>query len=155
MKLKKINLFFAFIFSLFTFHFSSAQIKDPVSWKFEAVKKGAGVYELKAVATVDKPWHIYSQNTGKGGPVPTSFSFKKNPLLTIDGAVKETGKLEKVYDNNFKTNVLYYANTVTFVQTIKVKGSAKTNISGFVEYMVCDNEQCLPPTQKTFDISLQ
>lgn len=131
-----------------------SQIKDPVSWKYEAKKISAQVYELSITATVEHPWHIYSQNTGKGGPIPTSFTFKKNPLLTLSGVTKENGKLEKTFDKNFNTNVLFYANTVVFVQTIKLKSTVKTNISGTVEYMVCDDQQCLPPTKKSFDIKL-
>jgi len=130
-----------------------AQVQNPVQWKFEAKKKGAD-YEIVITATVDKPWHIYSQNTGKGGPVPTNITFKKNPLVTLSGKVIETGKLEKVYDKNFSTDVLFYSNKVVFTQLVKVKAGVKTNVSGTVEYMVCDDEQCLPPTKKTFDIKL-
>ncbi|MDE3124105.1 MAG: sugar transporter [Bacteroidota bacterium] len=133
---------------------AQAQIKDPVSWKYTAVKKNANTYEIMITANVEKPWHIYSQNTGAGGPVPTSFTFKKNPLITVEGKTIEVGKLQKVYDNNFKTEVLYYSGQVIFKQMVKLKGNVKTNISGTVEYMVCDDVQCLPPTKKTFDIKL-
>ena len=132
-----------------------AQGKDPVTWTFTAVKKSAGVYEVTATATLPKPWHIYSQNTGKGGPVPTSFTFKANPLVSKQGTVTEKGKLEKTYDENFKTDVLYYGDKVSFTQVFKVKGTAKTNVSGTVEYMVCNDEMCLPPTKKAFDVKLQ
>ena len=155
------NLSKFFILSIFTFAFSlfispvSAQMQSHVSWKFEAKKKAGGIYNIIATATVDKPWHIYSQNTGKGGPVPTKFTFKVNPLIIVVGKTIETGKLEKIFDNNFKTEVLFYGNSVTFTQTVKLKGKAKTNFSGVVEYMVCNDEQCLPPTKKTFDLPLQ
>jgi thiol:disulfide interchange protein DsbD len=132
-----------------------AQMSNPVSWTYEAKKKSADTYEIVATAEVAHPWHIYSQNTGKGGPIPTQFSFKKNPLVSLSGKPKEVGKLEKVYDNNFKTDVLFYSNKVQFVQTIKVKGAAKTNLSGTVEYMVCNDSQCLPPTKKSFELKLQ
>ncbi len=131
-----------------------SQVKDPVSWKYEARKISAQVFELSITATVERPWHIYSQNTGKGGPVPTKFTFKTNPLISISGLTKETGKLEKTFDKNFNTNVLSYANKVEFIQTVKLKSKVKTNISGAVEYMVCDDQQCLPPTTKKFDIKL-
>ena len=131
-----------------------SQIKDPVSWKYEAKKISSQVYELSITATVERPWHIYSQNTGKGGPIPTKFTFKTNPLISIAGTTKESGKLEKTFDKNFNTNVLSYANKVEFVQTVKLKSIVKTNISGTVEYMVCDDQQCLPPTKKSFDIKL-
>lgn len=144
-----------FVFALmFFFSYIHAQIKDPVSWKYEAVKKSGDTYELVITATVEKPWHIYSQNTGAGGPVPTNFTFKKNPLVDLSGKTQEVGKLQKTYDNNFKTNVLYYSGQVVFKQLVKVKGNVKTNVSGVVEYMVCDDQQCLPPTKKSFEIKL-
>lgn len=132
-----------------------SQMKSPVSWNYEAKKKTANTYEVILTATVEKGWHIYSQNTGKGGPVPTTISFKANPLVTKTGTIKEQGKLEKNFDKLFNTNVLYYADKVVFVQTVKVKGNIKTSVSGTVEYMVCDDSQCLPPVKKTFDLKLQ
>jgi DsbC/DsbD-like thiol-disulfide interchange protein len=134
---------------------SFAQLKNPVSWNYEAKKKAKGVYEIVLTATVEHPWHIYSQKTGKGGPVPTSISFKKNPLISSNGDFKEVGKLEKVFDKNFNTDVLFYSDNVSFVQTVKVKNGIKTNLSGTVEYMVCDDSQCLPPVKKTFALTLQ
>lgn len=133
----------------------SAQIKDPISWTFEAKKKTADTYEVVLSANIQGKWHIYSQKTGKGGPIPTKVNFKTNPLLNITGAVKEVGKVEKVYDEIFQTDVLYLSNKVQYVQTVKLKGKAKTNITGTIEYMVCDDSQCLPPAKKSFDIKLQ
>lgn len=132
-----------------------SQMKSPVSWNYEAKKKTANTYEVILTATVESGWHIYSQNTGKGGPVPTTISFKANPLVTKIGTIKEQGKLEKHFDKLFNTNVLYYSDKVVFVQTAKVKGNIKTSVSGTVEYMVCDDSQCLPPVKKTFDLKLQ
>ena len=148
--MKKIIL--AALFSV-TLLATNAQVQNPVKWKYEAKKKGVN-YEVVITATVDKPWHIYSQNTGKNGPIPTTITFKTNPLITLNGKVKEAGKLEKIYDKNFQTDVLFYSGSVVFTQPIKVKAGIKTNISGTVEYMVCDDEKCLPPTKKTFDIKL-
>ncbi len=133
---------------------ATAQIKDPVSWTFEAKKKSADTYEVVLSANIQGKWHIYSQKTGKGGPIPTKVSFKANPLLNITGEVKEVGKIEKVYDEIFQTDVLYLSNKVQYVQTVKLKGKAKTNITGTIDYMVCDDSQCLPPAKKTFDIKL-
>lgn len=132
-----------------------SQMKNPVSWNYEAKKKTANTYEVILTATVESGWHIYSQNTGKGGPVPTTIRFKANPLVTKTGTIKEQGKLEKHFDKLFNTDVLYYSDKVVFVQTVKVKGNIKTSVSGTVEYMVCDDSQCLPPVKKTFDLKLQ
>lgn len=152
MKKVFVTLFFAII-SMGVF----AQVKDPISWKYEAVKKSANTYELVITATVPKPWHIYSQHTGKGGPIATKITLKANPLISASGKPKEIGKLEKTIDKNFgpAVEVQYYADQVRFVQTLTLKGNVKTNVSGSVNYMVCDDNQCLPPTTKSFDIKLQ
>jgi thiol:disulfide interchange protein DsbD len=143
------------VIALLVTAFSFAQRQNPVSWNYEAIKKSADTYEIVLTATVEEPWHIYSQNTGKGGPIPTAVVFKPNPLVTKTGKVKELGKLEKVFDKNFNTDVLYFSDKVKFVQLVKVKGGIKTNLSGTVEYMVCDESQCLPPVKKSFDLKLQ
>ncbi|MDQ6813473.1 MAG: hypothetical protein M3040_07055 [Bacteroidota bacterium] len=140
------------IFTLFAIN-SFSQVKDPVKWSATSRKK-AGAYEVVLTAIMPKPWHIYSQKTGEGGPVATTFKFTKNPLLTFDGGVKEVGALKENYDKLFETKVKYFADKVDFVQTVKVKGNVKTNVNVTVEYMTCDDSQCLPPTKKTFNVSL-
>ena len=134
---------------------AGAQIKDPVSWNFKAVKKAADKYQLVITATIAAPWHLYSQNMGPGGPIPTKLELNKNPLVTVVGKPKENGKLQKVHDNNFKMDVLFYSNEVSFTQELTVKAGVKTNITGVVKYMVCDDNECLPPSKKAFDIKLQ
>ena len=140
------------ILVLFVFS-AMAQIKDPVKWTAASRKKANG-YEVVITATLPKMWHIYSQHTGEGGPVATNFKFAKNPLLTLDGGVKEVGKLKENYDKLFDTQVKYYGDKVDFVQAVKVRGNVKTNVNVTVEYMTCDDSKCLPPAKKTFNVSL-
>ena len=130
-----------------------AQIQDPVKWTATSKKKANG-YEVVLTAILPKPWHIYSQKTGEGGPIPTSVKFTKNPLLTFNGEVKELGNLKEQYDKFFDTKVKYYGEKVDFVQLIQVKGNVKTNVNVTVEYMTCNDSQCLPPVKKTFNVSL-
>lgn len=149
--MKKIILAFSFM-AIAMISFSQ---ENPVNWSYEAKKKSADTYDVVITATVGQPWHIYSQSTPAGGPIPTKISFKANPLISKNGTVKETGKQEKRHDKNFGVDVLSYADKVQWTQTVKVKGGIKTNITGTVEYMVCDDSHCLPPTKKSFDVKLQ
>ncbi|MEI7588024.1 MAG: protein-disulfide reductase DsbD domain-containing protein [Chitinophagia bacterium] len=132
----------------------NAQKLNPVKWTFEAVKKSDKQYELQITANVESPWHIYSQFV-KGGPVPTSISFKANPLLQVKGVAKEIGKIEKKFDKNFNAEIAYFSNKVQFAQLVNLKVASKTKIAGEVEYMVCNDERCLPPTKVAFEIALQ
>ena len=45
-------------------------------------------------------------------------------------------------------------NKVEFVQTITLKSNVKTAITGEVEFMVCDDRQCLPPDVAKFSVKL-
>jgi hypothetical protein len=132
-----------------------AQIKDPVQWNITATKKAGKTYELRFTATVENPWHIYSQTTPKGGPVPTKISYKTNPLVTLNGSAKEVGDLKQVHDQYFNVDVRYFNTKVDFVQTVTLKADAKTSVSGTVEYMVCNDQECLPPKKVPFDLKLQ
>jgi DsbC/DsbD-like thiol-disulfide interchange protein len=131
-----------------------AQSNKEVKWSFTAKKIADKVYEVHLSATVNGDFHIYAQNVGVDGPIPTSFTFTKNPLLLLDGKVKEVGKVVKKNEEVWGGVVNYYEKSVDFVQTVKVKGSAKTNLAGKIEYMVCDNEKCLPPAETTFSVAI-
>jgi len=132
-----------------------AQVQDPVKWSYSAKKISADTYEIHLTATVENGWHIYSQTTPEGGPVPTAINFTRNPLLSFDGTAKEVGKLEQRHEELFGVDVKQFSNKVDFVQKVKLKGSAKTSVNGTVEFMVCNDEQCLPPSTQKFSIALK
>jgi len=148
------NLFLSVLF-IFSGYCVTAQIQDPVKWTFDAKKIADGSYEVRLTATIDAGWHIYSQNTPDGGPIPTNITFTKNPLILSEGKVKEIGKLEKKHEPIFGVDVKQYSNKVDFVQTFKLKGKVKTAIAGSVEFMVCNDSQCLPPSIKKFSLEIQ
>jgi len=127
---------------------------SPVKWAFTAQKKSTGVYDIKLAATVPEPWHIYSQKTPAGGPLPTKISFSTNPLLSIAGATAEDGKVKTIHDKSFGVDVIYFQGNVSFVQPVKLKAAVKTSLHGTVEYMVCNDNKCLPPVTIPFDIIL-
>ena len=133
----------------------SVNAQSPVKWSYKAKKIADKHYEIRIEAKLDEGWHIYSQSTPDGGPVPTAISFSKNPLLTLEGGIKEVGKLEEHFEPLFGVKVKQYSDKVEFVQTIKLKAAVKTNIRGHLEFMVCDDEKCLPPAKQTFSIPLK
>jgi hypothetical protein len=140
------------IFTLFFAGVVNAQ--SPVQWEFKAKKLEGQRYEVTLTANVKGNWHIYSQFTPDGGPLPTEIKFNKNPLIVMNGAVKEIGKLYERYEEVFDVNVKFYNGRVEFKQLVRLKGKVKTKISGTVSYMVCDDTQCLPPKKESFSIAL-
>ncbi len=148
--MKKIILSLAVLFFVVG---ANAQVENPVTWAYSAKKISADVYELHMTATLQPKWHIYAQAAGDG-PVPTSFNFDKSPLIKLDGKVKESGKVLKEYDPNFKSTLNFYANKVDFVQKVKLKALATTTAKGKVTYMVCNDQKCLPPKDVAFAIKI-
>lgn len=134
---------------------AGAQMKDPVQWAFTAKKIDASTYEVHLTATIDDGWHVYSQTTPDGGPTPTSIAFAKNPLLVLEGTAKEVGKLDQKHEELFGVDVKQFSNKVDFVQVVKLKGKAKTSLNGSVDFMTCNDNQCLPPQTQKFSIALK
>jgi Disulphide bond corrector protein DsbC len=126
-----------------------------ITWTYSAKKLAGDKYELHITAQPPLGWHIYSQTTPDGGPVPTTFKFNKNPLVTVAGKVKEAGKLVSYFDKNFKVNVKYFEGKVEFTQIVSAKAKIKTNITGEIESMICNDRTCMPPSTETFAIAIQ
>lgn len=128
----------------------------PAQWLFTAKKISVKEYEIHYSIKVNKPWHIYSQFTPQGGPIPTSFDINKNPLLIINSKPKEIGKLKTKHEEIFGINVKYFEESVDFVQRVSVKSTtARTILKGSIEFMLCNDGQCLPPTKQEFNIPIE
>jgi len=147
--MKKIILILAVLyFSVSTYS------QSPVKWIFSSRSIGDNVYELRYTAKIEAPWHIYSQSTPDGGPLPTKITLSKNPLLTVEGKAKEIGKLHTKHEEVFEVDVKFFNEQVDFIQVVKIKSKVKTVAKGVVEFMLCNEEQCLPPTEVAFSINL-
>lgn len=134
---------------------TNAQL-NPVTWSFSAKKTGDKTYEVQMVATMQTGWHLYSQAQPDDAiAIPTTFTITSNPLFTLDGKIKEIGKMEVMKDKDLGVSANQYSKTVTFVQKIKLKANVKTNFKGSVEYQTCDDKKCLPPKTVNFDISIK
>lgn len=133
-----------------------AQSKTKVTWVYAAKKISDKKYELRLTATIQNGYHLYSQNMDADAiALPTSIKFNKNPLVTMQGKSKEVGKLVNEYDAAIQSRSKYYKDKVEFVQVVSLKSNVKTSVSGEVEFMVCNDKSCLPPSKVPFTIAIQ
>jgi len=136
--------------------FAQSQTLNPVSWSFSAKKIADKTYEIHLSATMQAGWHLYSQSQPDDSiAIPTGFTFTTNPLLTLNGKIKEVGKLEKFHDEKLKLSANQYSEKVDFVQVVKLKSNIKTNVAGSVEFQTCDDHKCLPPKTVNFSVALK
>lgn len=132
-----------------------AQVKNPVSWTFSARQLSANSYEVHLTASMEEGWHVYSQTTPDGGPVPTRIEFTKNPLLILKGEPVEKGDMDSHFEPLFGVQVKQYSDKVDFVQIVKTRAKVKTALSGKLVFMTCNDRECLPPATKTFSIAIK
>lgn len=132
---------------------ASSQILKPVKWSYAAKKTSKTEATLYLKATIDEGWHLYSQNMADGGPVKTSFTFAPSKAYKPVGKTTEPKAIVK-FEKSFDMNVSYFEKSVIFQQKVKLTGATAT-VKGTLEYMVCDDSQCLPPETVEFSIPVK
>ena len=130
---------------LLIFTASYAQIYDPVEWSTSVEKISDTEYDLVVKATIEDKWHLYSQNVPEDGPIPTSFTFEKNDKFELVGETLEEEGIT-VNDPVFNMKIKYFEKSTEFKQRIKALSKNTQKIVGELEFMVCDDTNCLPPT---------
>jgi thiol:disulfide interchange protein DsbD len=147
--MKKLNLLFALL-ALSVGLFS--QIHEPVKWTFELKNTSKTTANIVLSANIEKGWHLYGMNIPPDGPVPTKIIFDNIKNAKLEGAVTSKSKLKEVFDPNFDMKLSWYANEAIFVQQISFADAAQVQVKGHVEFMVCDDQSCLPPTKEFFNL---
>lgn len=128
------------------------EILDPVKWSFKVERIEDNKYRLIASAQIDKNWHVYARKLESDeGPVPTTLKIEDNKDIELLGEIRDVGEMHTEYDPNFMMNLSYYDTEVQFIQEFKLN-KPEVVIRGFLEFMCCDNEKCLPPEEVPFEL---
>jgi thiol:disulfide interchange protein len=139
-------------FFLFSSIFAIAQ--NPVKWSYNAIDAGSGQCDLVFTATIDDGWYTYSQFLeSEDGPVATSFTFKPGAHYQLVGKAAEGGEKFTLFDKVFEMNLTKFKHKATFTQRVKVLDASKP-VDGYVSFMVCNDEMCLPPKDIDFSFKL-
>jgi thiol:disulfide interchange protein DsbD len=127
---------------------------EPVKWSISTSENG-GKWSLDFQAAIDHGWAVYSQKSyGDVGPWPTSVVLDSLPGVVLVGKVDETGeKVLEGMDEVFGMEVKKFKGSATFTQRITSQDPTAA-ITGFFEYMTCNDEMCLPPTTVYFKVLL-
>jgi len=122
---------------------ANAQIHNPVKWKTAVEKINDNEYYLVATASIEAGWKLYGQNIPPNGPVPTSFKYTQTPTFELVGKTEESKPIVK-HDKVFDMEIAYFYKQAVFKQRIKLLGEL-TSIKAEVEFMSCNDSNCLPP----------
>ncbi len=139
------KLFLFLLFATVSLASVNSQVLDPVKWSTSIKKISETEFDLISKATIEDKWHLYSQVVPDNGPLPTNLTFEENSAYKLVGKAKES-KGHTVHDPVFDMIITFFENTATFTQRVKLTGDKGTTIKGEVEFMVCDDTRCLPPS---------
>lgn len=145
------KILFSLIVSFLAFA-AYAQIQEPVKFKTELKNVSATEVEIVFTASIEQGWHVYSTDLGEGGPISATFNTDKLIGAQLDGKLRPVGKEIASFDKLFEMDVRYFEHTAQFVQKLKLTGG-DYQVTGYLEYGACNDENCLPPTQVEFSFS--
>ncbi|MDR7370233.1 cytochrome c biogenesis protein CcdA [Flavobacterium aquidurense] len=130
------------------------QMYNPVKWTTSVEKISDKEYVLKIEAVIQSGWHLYGQYIEEGGPSATAFSFK-NPKKNFDLVGKTTeGKGHEIADKIFNMKIKYFEDKAVFTQKIKFNSHQSASIEAEVEFMVCNDSNCLPPSSEELSFKI-
>ena len=142
-------------FKLFTFlvlmvpFIAKAQILEPVQWTVETEKLNKNEYNIVFKAEIEDGWHLYSQNTPFGGPMPLYFEFIDTFGIERIGGVEEPEAIVH-YSDVFEIDEHFFEKEAVFTQRVKLLDDAAT-VSGVITGQTC-KESCI---QLEYDFEVQ
>ena len=128
-----------------------AQMLTPVKWTKSVKMTDANNGVITFTATIDKGWHMYSNDTPEGGPIPLSIKWDKKEGVKLVGGLTHSKPPTTIDDEMFEMKVRQWEGTVTLSQKFTTTDS-KYKIEGEVSYQACSDQGCLPGSEM-FDFS--
>jgi thiol:disulfide interchange protein DsbD len=130
----------------------NSQILDPVKWTTKIEQKSEGVFVLTFNAVIEKEWHMYSQFTPDGGPLPMEVIFKnQSGNYSLIGKAKES-KTKTAYNDVFEVNETFFEGKAQIQQEIKLTNLKLKKLEVELNYQAC-KEVCINQSKKfTFQI---
>ncbi len=140
---------------LFLFGTLSAQIKNPVKFKFDVKDVGENQYEAILSGTLESGWHIYSKDLPLDTGIPTEFKISGKNIEPI-GKFQEVGNKKSEFSEAFGGTIVYYSNKADFKQKFKLKDPTKpAEVTAEIMYQTCDDKVCLAPNTLEFSKKIE
>ena len=124
-----------------------SQILDPVKWKSKTEKISETEFNLILEGKIDAGWHLYSQFTPDGGPIPLGIQYEESAgNYQLVGKTKES-KTKKEFNTVFEVDEIFFENKVVLTQKVKIINSKIKSIKVVIDYQTC-KEVCINLNKK-------
>lgn len=126
-----------------------------VKWKTSTSHIKDNIYEIVIDAKIEKGWHMYDMGPYElNGPNATIVKITSIEGATKQGDAFQKTKPTKVFDDIYKIEIGYFDGKARFGQRVKLD-SENATVKVYVEWMICDDTSCMPPTDSTFTINIK
>lgn len=157
----------------FGFGFTNPTLEEgPVKWTFSTQKIDDSTAYFIAEVKIDKGWVVYGDapfsivdegiptivvdggngkvgNCSIDGPVCLEFVFEDGKEM-LEGGVSASKNAIIAYDQVFAMKVKKMDGKIQFKQ--KIKNTSNQKLEGYVNYMACNSEKCIPPKNVDFSV---
>ena len=125
---------------------------NPVKWSASIEKVDDVTYQVVIDATINRTFHIYDM-----GPyndvTPTNFTFEPSGGYELVGEIVPSVAPKVAFDEMFGHDVGTWEGRVRFVQKLRPRNNTDVKLS--VEWMACNEESCIPPSEKSFTLEIK
>ena len=129
---------------------------SPIEWRASArmISDKEGV--VTVIATIADGWHLYGMKMPETGPKPTQVKFELPAGVELTGKLTVNRGTVRKYDDMFGGELEYWGSgELKFTRHFKItKAEGHIPIKCMVSFMGCNDEPCLPPQLKSFNITL-
>lgn len=130
-----------------------AQIMTPVKWSAKVDMTGDDKGQVVLTATISNGWHMYSLDCDPdAGPQVLEITYPKLDGVQLEGKPTPDKPSHKQYDDMFGTDLAWWTQGVTITQKFKAT-KPEFNIDVMVVCSACNDENCIPPSRSTFNLS--
>ncbi|RAR70651.1 protein-disulfide reductase DsbD family protein [Flavobacterium aciduliphilum] len=140
---------------IFTTNFALAQIKKPVKWGVTTEKVSDTEYNLVMHATIEEGWHMYSQFTPDGGPLPIVLTFKNQKgNFELIGKAKESA-YKKQFNKDFEVDEYFFEHQATLTQRVKLLNTKLSKINVNIDFQACQTSCVNDNVDVVFELPTQ
>ena len=125
-----------------------------VKWSAETEKLADDLYRVVVTADIDKGWHMYDLGPYESEPNPTVIIFWVYGG-EVDGPGEALTAAHRYFDEVYGCEIGTYEGKAQFAQRVRLpEGSDGATVTVSAEWMVCNDESCMPPDYTTFMVTI-
>ncbi len=125
-----------------------------VKWSSSVEHVAGNDYRILLEADIPSGYHMYDLGPYELGPNATIIKFNPTAGVEFVGGVEQLSKPHIEYDDIFEINIGWFEGKAKFAQKVKLTAE-KATVNTYLEWMICNDDSCMPLTDIEMNIELK